>query len=317
MNIWLNEQNHQREHTLVSATYAGGIYTSNTVFCLFEPNAEGMQADSFPVESSIYYGTRVGRPYPICCLQTPDSVPVHSREERIAYIKERRREDLGQDTSPELLERILWEQENGGDGPSLAKIMNELAALHPVKDTAHQSLPVLPLLPNITQAINMGATDSRAVLVLVRPERAAPTIAAPMDEIARRLLFEKGIVGRMHAVVATPTEWADAKAAGKVVGGELETGMMLLRPGFFGRSAEVQTEIHASACLGETRASLAQALKLFRDTWRKPDRAQLIKKGVADGITWREWDPKAKCMSDVPPNRKMDGPLGHVADGRR
>jgi hypothetical protein len=304
LNIWLNEQNYQREHTLVSATYEGGSYTANTVFALFEPNAEGVQADSFPPESSMYYGTRVGSPYPACCIQPKEGSPEIGRARRAVFIRARRKEDLGEDTPEHLVERILWEQENGRDGPGLAKIMNGLAAEHVVKGSSKQSMPVLPLMPNLRQAINMGATDSRAVLVIVRSADDAgkkPKVeSTSMDAMLQQLLFEEGIIGRMHAVVATPTEWAQAKDSGKVKGSERSTGIIFLRPGFFGKTAEVQTELPVDGGLEATRTALSESLRVFRETWRKLDREQLIKKGVADGLTWREWDPEAECINDVP-----------------
>lgn len=290
------------------------MYTTNTVFALFEPDAEGVRADSFPPESSMFYGTRVGRPYPACCTQPSSGGLAFTRARRAAYIKARRKEDLGEDTPDELVERILWEQENGGDGPGLAKIMNELAAKHAVKDASRESLPVLPLMPNLRQAINMGATDSRAVLVLVMPAKTSVVEAAmnakdespAMDAILRQLLFEEGIIGRMHIATATPDEWAQAKESGKVKGGERETGLMFLRPGFFGKTADVQSELSADATLQATRTALSESLAVFRQTWRKLDREQLIKKGVAEGLTWREWDPEAKCISEVPASARIE-----------
>lgn len=296
MNIWLNEQNYKREHTLVGGRYSGVDNTQNTVFCLFEPHAEGMTADSFPNENSIYYGTRAGRRYPISAVTPPTGERTQTREQRVSFIKKRRKADLGEDTPTHILERILWEYENGRDGPGLAKVMNDLAANYPTKETAKDSLPVLPLLPNITQAINMGATDSRAVLAIVASAEALPSI----EKNLQQLLFEKGIIGRMHATLATPAEWAEAKASGKVTGSDLEAGLMFLRPESFGQHAEVQTEIPAAASLEITRAALVDSLKVFRETWSKLDREQLLNKGIADGIKWREWHPEAKRIIELP-----------------
>ena len=296
MNIWLNEENYEREHTLVGGRYSGEDNTQNTVFCLFEPHAEGMTADSFPVENSIYYGTRAGRRYPISAVTPPNGARKYSREQRVSFIKERRKADLGEETPTHILERILWEYENGRDGPGLAKIMNDLAANYPVKETAKDTLPVLPLLPNVIQAINMGATDSRAVLVLVP----TPETAASMQRDMQKLLFEKGIIGRMHAVMATPAEWAELKAAGKVIGSELEAGMIFLRPESFGQSADVQTEIPAGASIDVTRTALTDSLKVFKETWSKLDREQLLAKGIEEKVTWTEWDPTSRRVIVLP-----------------
>ena len=296
MNIWLDEKNYQREHKLVGSRYSGEDNTQNTVFCLFEPDAEGMSADSFPAETSIYYGTRAGRRYPISAVTPPGSTKTISRAERIAHIKERRMADLGEDTPQDVLERILWEYDNGSDGPGLAKIMNDLAAKSSIKETPKDALPVLPVLPDVIQAINMGATDSRAVLVLV----ATPEASAPMVQNMRKLLFEDGIIGRMHVAEATPAEWAEIKKTGKVTGSELEAGMAFLRPDSFGQSAEVQTEIPVAASLEVTRAALTDSLKVFKETWSKLDREQLLAKGIAEGITWTEWDPTTKRIIELP-----------------
>lgn len=259
-----------------------------------------MTADSFPTEDSIYYGTRAGRRYPISAVTPPTGERTQTRAQRISFIKSRRKADLGEETPTHILERILWEYENGRDGPGLAKIMNDLAAKYPIKETAKGALPVLPLLPNITQAINMGATDSRAALVLV----AEGDALAAMKKNMRQLLFEGGIIGRMHTVVATPAEWAEAKASGLVNGSEMETGMMFLRPGSFGKKAEVQTEIPAAASLEVTREALASSLKVFLDTWSKLDRTQLLEKGIAEKVTWTEWDPTTKRIIVLPVGKK-------------
>ncbi len=296
LNIWLNEQNFEREHTLVGDKFAGGRNTQNTVFCLFEPYSEGMSADAFPVENSIYYGTRAGARYPVCC--TPDTGNSEAaKQERIKFIKARRLEDLGETEVPApILERILWEFENSRDGVGLAKIMNDLAAMHPVKASASDALPFLPLLPDLTQAINMGATDSRAVLAIVHPAEGS----SPMEANLRQLLFEEGIAGRIHAVSMTAAEWAAAKASGKVKGGDLDAGLMFVRPDTFGRDAELQTEVPAQASLDVTRVALQDSLKVFRETWRKLDRESHLNKGIAEGITWREWHPDAKRIIDLP-----------------
>lgn len=290
LNVWLDEKNYSRVLSIIGEQYSGKSNMANTVFCMFEPDAEGVSADSFPREKSVFYGSRVGRLYPICLT------PVASREARAEFVKKRRFEDLGEEeVDPELLERILWERENGRDGPSVAKIMDDLAERYPLKASAAESLPIIPVMPDLVQAINFGAVDSRAVLAIVQPSEGDDA----MNENVARLLFEEGIAGRVHAVRMSTEEWESAKADDLVKGGNLESGLIFLRPDTFGRDAEVQLEIPPSASESQMRGNLVVALAEFRDTWQKLDRESHMKKGIEDDMTWHEYDPNTNSIVDI------------------
>lgn len=257
--------------------------------------------DSFPGEKSIYFGSRVGGLYPYCISRANDpplDSPryVKARENRVAFIKKRRLEDLGEtEVDPALIERIIWEGDHGADGPGLARIMRDLAAKHPLKPGAADSLPVLPLLPDLTQAVNMGAVDSRGVIAMVLPAEGEDTMSAHMA----RLLFEQGIAGRTHTVRLPASEWAEAKDKKLVQGGELEAGIFFIFSHPYGFEGEVHAEVPATASEEEIRAMLTASLADFAATWRKLDRKEHIKQGVADQISWREWDPNTKSIIDI------------------
>lgn len=291
LNIWQNETNYNRLHTLIGAQYSGIENRGNTAFAIFKPFAKGLAADSFPKEESIYYGSRVGRLYPICLTHL---VP---RKKRIAFIKQRRLEDLGEtEVDPKLLKRIVWEHENGRDAPSVAKIMNELAARFPVLEGAAEASPTIPVMPNLIQAINFGAVDSRGVLALVEPSEGADS---PMYGHVAKLLFEEGIAGRIHAVRVKQFEWIEAREKGLIEGGTIASGLAFLRPETFGRNAEVQNEIAATADEAAMRVMLTGALRQFRETWQKLDRKAHLREGIDKQMTWYEYDPVSGEIVDI------------------
>ncbi|MFT7670968.1 MAG: hypothetical protein ACI8X5_003683, partial [Planctomycetota bacterium] len=291
LNIWLDGLNYERLHTLIGSRFGGDVTMANTIFCMFEPDAEGMTADSFPIEDSVFYGTRTGSLYPICV-----SKPLTNQRKKVAQIRKRRLEDLGEkEVDPELIKRILWESEYGRDGPGVAKIMNDLAKRYPEKAGSKEGLPLLPVMPDLVQAINFSAVDSRGVIAIIGSKETKSSI----DTIMGHLLFEEGIAGRVHCARMTEAEWADAKAKDLVKGSLLNAGIVFLRPDTFGRDAEVQVEIPASASEEQVRAHLTGAIDLFGKTWRKLDRKSHLKLGVAKDMTWQEYDPLLKEVVDM------------------
>jgi len=289
LNIWLNETNFERMNTIIGNRYSSKINTANTVFCIFEPNADGLTADSFPTEKSVFYGSRVGGLYPYCISRVHDAgKPDKGHKERIAFIKKRRLKDLGEtEVDPALIERILWEGDNGATGSGLAKIMDDLSARFPSKASAQDSLANLPLRTSLTQAINFGAVDSRGVVAIVLPSKGEDTLTPHMS----RLLFEEGIAGRVHVARLSQVEWSMAKASGLVGGGTNSSGVFFLYPDSYGRNADVHAEVPATATESEIRRSLTTVLAEFHKEWRKNDYLTHIRKGVMSGINWPEWNP--------------------------
>lgn len=304
LNIWLNEANFARLHTLVGDKFAGLELTGNTAFCLFESDAPGLSADSFPSEPSVFFGSRVGCLYPVCISTRRDPEDGEDDEYRAEFIKERRRTDLGEEhMDPELLERIMWERKNGADGPGLAKIMRGLAMRFPASQVSKETLPALPLIPTLRQAINFAAADSRAVIAVVVPEGDDDALS----EHLASLLFEQGIAGRVHAVRMSNSEWADAKSSGLVSGGKRTSGLVFIEPEPFGRNGRVAWEASGTSDESQLRSGITRALEQFLKTWRKLDYISHLKKGVADDITWREWDPVTKGFSDLKPGEDVPG----------
>ncbi len=297
LNVWLDRTNYERLHTLIGGQYANAENNANTAFAMFEPTAPGMTADSFPREPSVFYGSRVGRLYPVCLQQ-----PMKSREHKMAFIRKRRLLDLGEtEVDPVLMERILWECENGRDAPSVAKIMNDLAARFPVKESASESHAIIPQMVDVPQTINFAAVDSRAVVVIVQP---AEGDASQMNANLSRLLFEEGIAGRVHSVIATEAEWQAAKAEKNVLGGELSSGVMFLWPETFGRNGEVKVELPATASEEEIRAALLAGLADFSANWQKLDRKSHLKVGMLEDMTWNEYDPVTGKIVDITTQEK-------------
>jgi hypothetical protein len=305
LNIWLDEINFMRLHALIGNKFSGKELTANTAFCLFEPNAEGLTAQSFPGEASVFFGSRVGCLYPNCISTTMDPANGDDRKYRVSFIQKRRLADLGEGkVSSTLLERIIWERENGADGPGLAKIMRNLSARFPTSKSSTSGAAHLPLMPNLRQALNFGATDCRAVVALVVPEAGNEAMSKHLS----RLLFEQGIAGRVHLVRMSASEWAEAKAASIITGGEHPSGIMFVHPTPFGRSGQVHGETQPEASEQQVRQGLIHGLESFMKMWRKPDYFSHLKEGFARSITWREWDPVSKSMADLAPQISPKGP---------
>ena len=304
LNGRLDETNFKRMHMLIGSQFSGGMNVGNTVFCIFEPTAKGLTADSFPTEESVYYGSRIGGLYPYCISRANDP-PMGTPEydallpKRIEFIKKRRFDDLGEtEVDPKLIERIIWEGDHGADGPGLARIMMDLAAKHPLKPGAAESLPVLPLIPTLREAINLGATDNRAVVAIVLPSDGKDTMSASMA----RLLFEQGIAGRVHTARMTAEEWAEARSTELVKGGDkLAAGIFFMSPDYFGLQASVDLELPPTANEAELRAELTGAVQRFRQTWSKPSRMEHVQMGVAEKVSWSEWDVRSREFIKLPP----------------
>ncbi len=306
--MWQDETNFLRFQRLSGSRAAGKLNTGNTAFVLFEPFAKGLSADSFPSEESVYFGSRVGARYPYCVSRWNDPPPDSrayrkSKATRIRQIKRRRLEDLGEEqVDPALIERIIWEGDHGSHAAGFAQIMRELAAKYPLKEGAQEGLPVLPLMPNLTQAINMGATDARAVLAIVPPPEGEDTLSVHLA----RLLFEPGIAGRVHAVRLNMTEWQEAISQGQVTGGQPSPGLFFLAPETFGRTAEVQAQIPPTASETRIRGELLAALTEFHDTWNGLDRDAHMQQGAAQKIGWREWNPFSREFTNLEALKSSD-----------
>ena len=64
LNPWFDRTNHEREVHFLGDTFGQKGNTQNTVFCLFEPDAEGLSAEGFPTYEGAYFGTRPGKRRP-------------------------------------------------------------------------------------------------------------------------------------------------------------------------------------------------------------------------------------------------------------
>jgi hypothetical protein len=258
--------------------------TQNTVFCLFTPDTPGLNPYSFPYEDSVYFGTRPGKRYNFL----PAIVDL-TEEKAIEMVRLRRiAETDGREPDPEIVKRIVWEYQNATDGDGVAKVMNDLADQYPIKKSAKAGVPNLPVMADLTQALNVAAADVRATLVLVHPEPRDEALEASLS----RLAFEEGIAGRTYIARLTADEWASAKDQGKIKGGSLEAGVMFVAPNTFGLEGEVWAEIPCGTAEGELRTELVAVLERFRTEWRKLDRKSHVKEGLANNISWSEYDPE-------------------------
>ena len=290
MNPWFSEESHERELTILGRGFGYAENTQNTVFCLFEPNAEGLSADSFPTEKSVYFGTRPGKRYPFMTQN-------FSAEKLMAAIMERRKFETDEATPDmNIVKRLVWEYRNVRNGNDLAKVMGVLVNKHPEKPAAQKELPLLPVMPDLTQALNIAAADSRGVIAAVHPAEGGDV----MERKLRLLAFEQGIAGRTHMARLTAAEWAQAKQDGWVQGGELAAGVMFIAPDPFGLDGAVWAEVAADADVDTMRKELAGALDRFHKTWRKKDRKGHLIAGCEDEIIWTEYNPKTGEVEKIP-----------------
>ncbi len=261
--------------------FGGADLTQNTVYCLFEPDAEGLTGDGFPTESSIFYGTRPGRRYAFF----PRAATMPEDKLFKMMMKTRRVETNGAEPDPEVVRRSMWEYQNVVDGEGLARLMDDLAAKYPDKgDPAER---ILPAMPDLAQTLNMASADTRGVIVLVHPEGGDPALERQLTS----LLFEEGIAGRTHIARLTAAEWAEAKAAEQIAGGEFTAGVVFVAPDPFGLDGEVWAEVPVGTSKADMRTALAEVLDRFHRKWRKLDRVSHIRAGVAADVSWTEYDP--------------------------
>lgn len=291
LNPWLNAENHERELNLLGYFGHKGN-TQNTVLCLFEPDAPGLQADSFPTHEAVYFGTRPGRRYVFLDM---------GKDALTANVKKWHGEQTGgAELGSDLLERMVHEYQVARDGDGLARVMQELAARHPGQPEAADSVPHLPVMPDLMQALNIAAADTRGVIVAVHP----PGGDQVMEQRLARLVFEQGIAGRTHVARLTAAEWAAARESGQITGGTLAAGVVFVAPDPFGLDGEVWAEVGPEAGLARMRKQLRAAVERFRREWRKPDRKTHLRLGAEGQVVWSEYDPDRGCVAPIP----IEGP---------
>ena len=200
----------------------------------------------------------------------------------------RRIHTRGEDMDPEAIKRIAWEYKNVYDGPGLAKVMADLAAAHPLVEGCEAAAPVLPVMADFRQALNVAASDPSGVIVLVHPAERDEAL----EQRLARLAYEEGIAGRAYIARLTVPEWAQAHEKGQVSGGSLDAGVYFVAPDPYGLNGEVWAEIaHADATEDRLRTELAAVLDRFLKAYEKLDRASHLQAGVANDISWSEYDP--------------------------
>lgn len=290
--MWLDKANHDREMRLMGHGLGTADNTQNTVFCLFEPGAEGLAADDFPTEDSVFFGSRPGRRRPFI-----PSFANLSDEEAQKLIREYRMAEVGHEPDPEVVARIAWEYKHVIDGHGLADVMNELTSRFDTVEGHEDDLPVLPLFPDLGQTINMAACDSRAVLALVVPEEGHQALE---DQMAR-LAFTEGIAGRTHLCRVTTEEWAELRGSDVLSGGTDEIGVRIISPDPYGLSGEVFAELPVVEDLEQAKTDLIAQLDEFRNVWSKSDRTTHLREGSKNGITWSEYDPDVDAIVTISP----------------
>lgn len=308
LNSWLDAKNHERLKTLFDG-YIGHVdNTQNTVFCLFEPNAPGMTADSFPTEDSIFFGTRPGKRGSFSRRPATPSEAVFTEEQILKeVVRDRRTETRGEDMDPETIRRIVWEYMNVFDAPSLAKLMTDLAAKHPPVEGAEATTPILPVMADLRQAINVAAADPSGVIVVVHPSERDEA----MEQRLARLAFEDGIAGRTYIARLTVSDWSLAHKIGQISGGSVAPGVYFVAPDPYGLKGEVWAEIAPDATEDGLRSELVAVLDRFLQTYKKLDRLSHLTAGVASNISWSEYDPDFRAVVRIGPGSKKLGKNYH------
>lgn len=300
LNSWLNEENHKRLKTLTGGYFGHVDNTQNTVYCMFEPYAPGLTVDSFPTEDSVFFGTRPGKRGSFVLPSAAD----FTRQQLFNAVTKMRRTDTGgTDMDPERIKRIVWEYENVYDATTMAKLMDDLVARFPLKEGAAEGTPVLPVMANLTQALNVAASDSYATLVVVHPSERDQA----MEQRVARLAFEDGIAGRTYIARLTVPEWVEAHETGQISGGSLTPGVYFVAPDSFGLDGEVWAEIPQDATQDRMRTELVAVLDRFLHNWQKLDRASHCQAGSDKNISWTEFDPDMGGIVRIGPGSKKLG----------
>jgi hypothetical protein len=185
------------------------------------------------------------------------------------------------------MQRIIFEIKNVNDGDGLGRFMADMAAKYPVKPGSDAGVPVLPVFPDLTQALNIAACDTRAVIVLVEPDGAG----SPLEESLSKIAFRDGVAGRAHMARMTASEWAEAKRVAQVTGeSSLESGVFLVAPDPWGLEGEVWAEFADDTPMNKLGGSLFVGLERFSTEWRKEDRITHMRTAREQGLTWTEYD---------------------------
>jgi hypothetical protein len=286
--------------TLTRGYFGHADDTQNTVFCLFEPYAPGLAADSFPKDDAVFFGTRPGKRN---CFLLPTVRQLTDQQMFREVTELRRLHTRGEDMDPEVIKRIVWEYKNVTDGPSLARVMNELAAKHPRTPGSDAGTPVLPVMADLRQALNVAAADPCGVIVVVHPSERDEAL----EQRLARLAFADPIAGRAYIARLTAPEWARAREIGQISGGSAAAGVYFVAPDPFGLDGEVWAGIAPDASEERLRTELTAVLDRFLREYKKQDRASHLMAGVANDISWTEYDPDFGGIVRIGPGSKKLG----------
>jgi hypothetical protein len=224
--------------------------------------------------------------------------------EILREVKELRRiHTRGEDMDPEVIQRIAWEYKHVYDGHTLAELMLDLAEAHPRVQGSEASTPVLPVMADLRQALNVAASDPSGVIVVVHPAERDQAL----EQRLARLAYEEGIAGRTYIARLTESEWSLAHKIGQISGGSLTPGVYFVAPDPYGLEGEVWAEVAPAATEDQLRTELAAVLDRFLTTYKKLDRASHLKGGVENDISWAEYDPDFGAVVRVGPGSKKLG----------
>jgi hypothetical protein len=165
--------------------------------------------------------------------------------------------------------------------------MTDLAAMHPRVEGTEAATPILPVMADLRQALNVAASDPSGVIVVVHPSERDQAL----DQAVARLAFEDGIAGRAYIARLTVPEWANAHESGQISGGSLTAGVYFVAPDPYGLDGEVWAEIAPDATEDRLRTELVAVLDRFLQTYKKLDRASHLQAGAESNISWSEYDP--------------------------
>lgn len=169
-------------------------------------------------------------------------------------------------------------------GPAeMADTMTKIAAKYPGRPTVGAA--PLPLVASVKLGVNVAAADNQLLVIVVGKNAAE---RRPLEDKLASLVWEDEFVGRFVFASGTPDDLAT------VEGKKRETGLLIVEPERFGRTAKVVSSLPADASAVRIAVDLRNATTQFK----RIDKTFLnhVRFGQSQGVFWEPRVPVTDPM---------------------
>lgn len=193
---------------------------------------------------------------------------------------------LASDGKRQLARASRSMRHNFEDAHEMAEAMQRIARAHPGKESASQTPPELPRVPNVRLAVNVAACDNQPLVLLFGKD--AET-RRQLEERLRPLAWSEPFAGRFVYAAAS-----SVKELARIKGAKPEAGVLIVQPDRFGLAGVVLKQVAADATPQELRKCLHEGAALHqREAGSFPSH---VRAGQQKGVFWETVIPVTDPM---------------------